>query len=412
VNINTSRLQKQIGELAGLSDNTGPGVTRVIFSDADMQARTVVKRLASNLDLRVREDGAGNLFMRWDGSEPEKRPVATGSHIDAIPHAGKFDGVVGVLGALEAVRCLQEDSYRPHRSIEVISFTSEEPTRFGIGCLGSRILSGSLSAPCASALKDDDGVTLGEWLQRRGFAENTLDSARLVNGVYDAFVELHIEQGPRLEAEELDIGIVDRIAGPSTTRVVLSGAGGHAGAVMMSRRNDALAAAGEILLAAERVAVESESPHTVATVGKLENFPNAVNSIPREVLLEIDLRGTDPGVWQCALETLTGEIDEISARRHVDCTVTRLNEDPPAVCDPKLVSQLRDLSASLGHSHKVLPSHAYHDSLFMAQLCPTGMIFVPSRDGISHTPEEYSTPEQIQKGVAMLAGILRVWSEK
>jgi len=411
VNINISRLQQRIDDLAGLSDNTGAGVTRVIFSDADMQARAVMKKLASNLDLLVREDAVGNLFMRWEGSEPDRKSVATGSHIDAIPHAGKFDGVVGVLGALEAVNSLQEDGYRPKRSIEVISFTSEEPTRFGIGCLGSRILSGSLSAPSASALKDDDGVTLGEWLQRRGFAENTLDSARLVNGVYDAFVELHIEQGPRLEAEDLDIGIVDRIAGPSTTRVVLKGAGGHAGAVMMSERNDTLAAAGEIILAAERVARESESPHTVATVGKLNNFPNAVNSIPREVLLEIDLRDTDPDSWRGALESLNGEIQEISSRRGVDCILHRINEDPPAICDPDLVMQISELSTALGYSHKIIPSHAYHDSLFMAQICPTTMIFIPSRDGISHTPEEYSTPEQIQKGVAMLAGILRARSE-
>lgn len=411
MNINISRLQQRIDDLAGLSDNTGAGVTRVIFSDADMQARAVMKKLASNLDLLVREDAVGNLFMRWEGSEPDRKSVATGSHIDAIPHAGKFDGVVGVLGALEAVNSLQEDGYRPKRSIEVISFTSEEPTRFGIGCLGSRILSGSLSAPSASALKDDDGVTLGEWLQRRGFAENTLDSARLVNGVYDAFVELHIEQGPRLEAEDLDIGIVDRIAGPSTTRVVLKGAGGHAGAVMMSERNDTLAAAGEIILAAERVARESESPHTVATVGKLNNFPNAVNSIPREVLLEIDLRDTDPDSWRGALESLNGEIQEISSRRGVDCILHRINEDPPAICDPDLVMQISELSTALGYSHKIIPSHAYHDSLFMAQICPTTMIFIPSRDGISHTPEEYSTPEQIQKGVAMLAGILRARSE-
>src|SRR4030095_9922617 len=216
--IDIVRLQAEIDELALISENPPPVVTRVLFSDADVRARAFVKTLCRDAGLNLREDAVGNVFARWEGADADLSSVATGSHIDAIPNAGKYDGVVGVLGAIEAMRTLRRRSFEPRRSIELIVFTAEEPTRFGIGCLGSRLLSGVLTSAKAATLCDREGRSL-EDLRTAAGCTGTLDSVPLREGCYSAFIELHIEQGAVLEREKLDIGIVEKIAAHSTFRL-------------------------------------------------------------------------------------------------------------------------------------------------------------------------------------------------
>jgi ureidoglycolate amidohydrolase len=277
--IDSALLQRRIDELSLITEAESPAVTRVLFSDADLRGRDYVAGLGRSAGLALRVDAVGNMFARWVGSAPDAPVVATGSHIDAIPNAGKFDGVVGVLGALTAIEALQEAGFKPMRSIEIVVFTAEEPTRFGIGCLGSRMLAGALPLDKARALRDPEGQSL-EDLRRRADLTEPLETVALPENFYSAFVELHIEQGPLLEKENIPIGIVQAIAGPSAYRVRIKGEGGHAGAVLMPGRHDASLAASELALAVEKAALASGSPDTVATTGKWEIFPNAINSVP------------------------------------------------------------------------------------------------------------------------------------
>jgi ureidoglycolate amidohydrolase len=401
--INLGRLQRQIDELALISEDSPPIVTRVLFSEADLKARAYAKNLCREAGLAVREDAVGNVFARWSGADPGLAPVATGSHIDAIPNAGRYDGVVGVLGAIEAIRALKETGFKPGRTIELIIFTAEEPTRFGIGCLGSRMLAGTISPEKAASLRDRQGSSLEELRAAAGLGGQELHRVRLPSGSYSAFIELHIEQGPLLEQANLPIGIVEKIAAPSTLRLELTGVGGHAGAVLMPERHDALLAGAEIALAVEQAALASGSPDTVATTGVFRIEPGAVNSVPCRAWLEIDLRDTRQLTRDAALARVESSIDAICRKRGVDFKLERLNVDAPARCDPHLVEEITEVCKELGLPAKKMVSRAYHDTLFMAQLCPATMIFIPCRGGVSHRPDEYSSPEQIAKGVETLA---------
>ena len=405
VSIDSARLQREIDDLALISENPPPVVTRVLFSEADLQARAFVRELCVECGLKLREDAVGNIFARWEAEEPDLPAVATGSHIDAIPNAGRYDGVVGVLGAIEAIRALQRSGFQPRRSIELIVFTAEEPTRFGIGCLGSRLLGGVLSPERAAALRDRDGNDLDYW-RAQGRCVGELSSVKLPRGSYAAFVELHIEQGPLLEAESIAIGVVERIAAPSALRIQLTGEGGHAGATLMPGRRDALLAGAEIALAVERAATTTGSPDTVATTGVFRIEPGAVNSVPYRAWLEVDVRDTQVPTRDAALQQIESSVREICARRKVELTLERLNVDPPAICDPRLVETVTAVCGELKLSVKRMISRAYHDSLFMAQVSPTTMIFIPSFKGYSHRPDEFSSPEQIEKGVLVLAEVL------
>ena len=403
--VNAARLQHEIDWLALITEAAPPVVTRVLFSEADLRGREFVKKLCREAGLVLREDAVGNIFARWEGADQHLPAVATGSHIDAIPNAGKYDGVVGVLGALEAIRALQSAGFQPQRSLELIVFTSEEPTRFGIGCLGSRLLGGVLSLERAAALRDRDGKDLEFW-RKQGGCTGSLDSVRLPKDCYAAFVELHIEQGPVLEAENLDIGVVEKIAAPSTLRVRLTGVGGHAGATLMPGRRDALLAGAEIALAVEQAATTTGSPDTVGTTGIFRIEPGAVNSVPCQAYLEIDLRDTLVKTRDAALQQIENAVKEICTRRKIEFTMERLNVDPPAICDAKIVETAIASAQKLNFSVKKMISRAYHDSLFMAQVCPTTMIFIPCFKGYSHRPDEFSSPEQIEKGVRVLAETL------
>jgi N-carbamoyl-L-amino-acid hydrolase len=316
-----------------------------------------------------------------------------------------YDGTVGVLGGLEAIRALQASGFKPRRSIELILFTSEEPTRFGIGCLGSRLLSGTLTPAQAAALQDQDEHTLDEVRAAAGFG-GELTSAVLAPGAYHAFVELHIEQGPLLERAGIPLGIVTHIAAPAAYRFLIEGLGGHAGALLMPDRRDALCAAAELILAIERNALATEAIDTVATVGTCAVYPGAVNSVPSRVLLDLDIRDTDPARREQVMEATRADLSEILQRRRVTVTETRVNADDPAACSPAIVSALNQACAALGYRSMHMVSRAYHDTLFMARIAPVAMLFIPCRSGVSHRPDEYAAPEDIARGTEVLAHTL------
>jgi ureidoglycolate amidohydrolase len=405
--IDIGRLGREIEELGLISENPPPVVTRALFSEADLEARAYVKELCRQAGLNLRVDAVGNVFARWEGSNAGASAIATGSHIDAIPNAGKYDGVVGVLGGLEAIRSLQRSGFQPARPIELIVFTAEEPTRFGIGCLGSRIMAGTLGAEKIASLRDADGYDLDFW-RRRAHVEGAIDSARLSPGAFAGFLELHIEQGTVLERQNVAIGIVEKIAAPSALRLRLTGVGGHAGAVLMPERRDALLAGAEIALAVEQAALNSGSPDTVGTTGVFRIEPGAINSVPCGALLEIDLRDTGVERRDAALAKIETAAAEICGRRGIQLQLERLNVDAPAICDPRLVQLAARICEDLKISSTKLISRAYHDTLFMARICPSAMIFIPCRGGASHRPDEYSAPEQIEQGVRVLAEMLWV----
>lgn len=405
IRIEAERLTAELDRLAGFSDAPAPAVTRVLWTGPDLRARAWLTGLFKEAGLTTRQDALGNLFARWEGTEAGAGAVGSGSHTDAIPESGRYDGTVGVLGALEAVRALKRAGFRPRRALEVLMFTSEEPTRFGLGCLGSRVLSGAVPPEAVAALRDGDGVSV-EDARRTAGCGGDLGGVPLPPGHYSAFVELHIEQGPLLEAEGLDIGVVTAIAAPAALRVHLEGEGGHAGAVLMPGRRDAGLAAAEVALAVEAAALGSGGADTVATTGVFRVHPGAVNSIPRRADLEIDVRDTDGARRDRVVAEVLRAAEDIGRRRRVAVHAETINADPPASSGPAVVGAVQEACAALGLSRRPMVSRAYHDSLFMARTAPAGMIFIPCRNGWSHRPDEYSSPEQIARGVAVLAHTL------
>jgi ureidoglycolate amidohydrolase len=410
VTIDQERLISEIEALAAISNAEPPAVTRVVFTPTDLRARAWMKSRCDDAGLVVRRDPIGNTFARWAGSDPDARVVGTGSHIDAIPNAGKYDGVVGVLGGLEAIRALQSTGFRPRHSIELLIFTAEEPTRFGIGCLGSRMLSGTLTPDAARQLTDNEGVGVEAARKNAGMA-GELEQVRLPASYYKAFVELHIEQGPILEREGKPLGVVERIAAPASLRVIIEGAGGHAGGVLMPDRRDALCAAAELILALEDAARSSGAIDTVATVGICDVFPGAVNSIPARVRLSVDIRDTNLERRDRVIRKLEEVCRATSAKRGVEIHSELLNADAPAESGPAILAAL--CKACEKHNFPFLPmtSRAYHDSLFISRIAPVAMLFIPCRNGYSHRPDEYASPEDIARGSLVLAEALAMLAE-
>ncbi len=405
LNVNQNRLSATLDKLSEFSDTPAPAVTRIVFSAVDLDARAYVKDLCTSAGLAVREDAVGNTFARWQGADSSLPAIGTGSHIDAIPHSGRYDGTVGVLGGLEAIQALQESGFKPQRSIELLLFTSEEPTRFGIGCLGSRLLCGSLDAGADQRLKDKDGATLNDVRTGAGF-RGKLETVALPANYYCAFVELHIEQGPLLERRQVPLGVVTAIAAPASLRITIEGEGGHAGAVLMPNRRDAFLGAAEIALQLEAAAKSTGFVDTVATVGMCDVFPGNVNSVPSRVTISVDARDIDLTRRDTMLAKLNAACDEVATRRRLLVTREVLNADAPAICNPTVVEALTQSSDEHGFPYDRMVSRAYHDSLFMSRIAPTAMLFVPSRNGVSHRPDEYSSPKDLSRGTLILASAL------
>lgn len=403
------RVVAELEQLAAFSCAAAAAVTRVVFTQEDTRAREWLKQLCRDAGLAVREDPVGNTFARWYGTNGQAGAVGTGSHIDAIPNSGRYDGTVGVLGGLEAIRLLQRSGFQPKRPIELILFTSEEPTRFGIGCLGSRLLSGSLDPAVADNLVDAEGQSLQDIRREAGF-HGPLQDVCLPSGHYSAFIELHIEQGPLLENSGTNLGIVTGIAAPASLGIQITGEGGHAGAVLMPQRRDAFLGASEIALAIEKAALSTGASDTVATAGACRVFPNAVNSIPSRVTLEVDIRDIDVDRRDSVVRSILDAAKRVQDERRLHIEITIVNADAPAHCSERVVAALEQAGDLTELSRTRMISRAYHDSLFMSRIAPTGMLFIPCRDGVSHRPDEYASPEHIANGVRALAEALRLLS--
>jgi N-carbamoyl-L-amino-acid hydrolase len=314
-----------------------------------------------------------------------------------------------VLGGLEAIRTLKRSGLRPRRSIELVLLTSEEPTRFGIGCVGSRLISGTLSPERADALhgaqRGSEDETLAQVRSAAGFT-GPLSSVRLPNGHYHAWVELHIEQGPLLEREGIPLGIVTAIAAPAGYRFTIEGIGGHAGALLMPDRRDALCAAAELILSIEKHALATGVIDTVATVGTCDVYPGAVNSVPSRVTLQVDVRDIDPVRREGVMQGVRRDVEAIGKLREVRVSETLVNADQPALSSPHIVAVLDEVCRSYGITPKHMVARAYHDSSFIAGIAPIAMIFIPCRGGVSHRPDEYAAPGDIALGARVLAATL------
>ena len=413
IQIDATRLIEELNTLATFTSvepsPDGTAVTRVVFTPDDLRARAWLKGLASAEGLAIREDAVGNTFFRWSGSDPSLPAVATGSHIDAIPHAGMYDGTVGVLGGLEAIRALKRAGVRPRRSIELVQLTSEEPTRFGIGCIGSRLLGAVIDPEKADALRGaqrgSEAETLAEVRAAAGFT-GPLAGVALGRDYYHAWVELHIEQGPLLEREHIPIGIVTAIAAPASYRFTIEGLGGHAGALLMPDRRDALCAAAELILSIEKHALATGVIDTVATVGTCDVYPGAVNSVPSRVTLQVDIRDIDPVRREGVMQAVRRDVEAIGKRREVRIAEALVNADQPAISSPNIVEVIDRICREYGVTPKHMVARAYHDSSFIAAIAPIAMIFIPCRGGVSHRPDEYAAPADIALGTRVLAATL------
>ena len=379
-----------------------PGNTRYIFTDADMQARDYLKSLIKDAGLELYEDGIGNTFGVLRGEDKSLAPVWTGSHFDTVICGGMYDGVVGSLGAIESLRLIKESGEKHLRDIVAVLFTSEESGRYGIGCLGSHFITGELGFEDTKRIKDDEGISLYDTMVSRGYG-NDFDKIAKKKGDIFAFLELHIEQGPVLEKLGIPIGIVTGITAPTYISVTIKGEQRHAGSTPMNARKDSMCAFAEIVLELESYAKSLGHPNFCATVGKVNVSPNASNVIAGEVKFTIDLRGIAPEPKDKMTEDIIKFFAYLEAKRGVKIEYHIDANDKPMFSDEKLVDLIEGVCVDKGLPYHKMNSGAYHDSLMMAKLCPMAMVFVPSRDGISHDPGEYTSLDEIMEGVDVLA---------
>jgi ureidoglycolate amidohydrolase len=396
-------LHAALQELAGF--NTTPelgGVTREVFTPTYMRALSFLRSRMESVGLQTRVDAMGNLIGLYRGREPGLARVLSGSHFDTTLNAGRYDGVVGVLGAIEALAMLRERGVQPRRSIEVIGFAGEEP-RFGLGCLGSRAMMGRLSRADLDRLRDREGTSLTDALRDAGLQPDALGGVRVNPEAVHAFVELHVEQGGILDGAGVGLGIVTAIAAAHDIRVTVRGTATHSGATPMRERHDALAGAIEALAEVEPAALASPSGTTVATVGVLQVLPGAVNVVPGEVRAVIDVRDSNLDARRQVVERVLATLAATCERRGLTWEAETVQENTPAQCSAAAVDAFREAATKLDIEHLEMTSGAYHDAVSFAPEVPIGMVFVPSEGGLSHCPEEYTAPADIDRGVAVLA---------
>lgn len=397
-------LQKCINDLAAFGAGER-GMDRLAFTDSDRQARQYVMELMREIGMTVREDAFGNVIGRLQGIDPNAAPVVTGSHIDTVPDGGKYDGVVGVAGALYAVKRLQERAPLTH-PIEVIVFMAEESSRFGFATMGSKVVAGQVNLTAWSKAKDKEGITLPEALASFGLDIANLRDAIRKPGEIKAFVELHIEQGPVLEATGKKIGVVTAIAAPTRMKITVEGMAAHSGTTPMEDRQDALVSAAMIVLAVQEIALDQSHHGTVGTVGNLKVHPGVMNVVPGLVEMWVDIRGVNhESIIEC-LQEVKDAISTIAESQQTPVAIDILVSDKPVQLHDEIRSVITEAAKTCGTSYQDIHSGAGHDAMNIAALAPTGMIFIPCRQGISHNPEEYAEPEDIQMGADVLAETL------
>ncbi|MFD1805411.1 Zn-dependent hydrolase [Pasteurella oralis] len=409
MSINLTRVQGIIKKLASISSVEGE-LTRLAFSPEDELAHNYLIELCQGYDLSIRRDEIGNLFIRKAGVEDHLPAVAFGSHIDTVVNAGTLDGPLGSVAGLEILLNACEQDIKTRYPLELIIFTCEESSRFNYATLGSKVMCGVVDKVGLSLLKDKQGKSLADALAEVGLNFELVDNARRQANEFKCFFELHIEQGPRLENENETIGIVTGIAAPIRCRVKIKGQADHSGATAMHYRHDALLGGAELALAIEQAAIVA-GHSTVATVGNLVAKPGVMNVVPGDCELLVDIRGIDVAAREAVFIALQQQLEQVSARRGLAIELQLISKDSPVILSDSIIELIRTTAEQLGYDYEIMPSGAGHDAMHMAKLCPTGMIFVPSREGISHNPLEFTTWEDIEAGICVLQQVVLTQAE-
>jgi beta-ureidopropionase / N-carbamoyl-L-amino-acid hydrolase len=394
--VSDARMAERIEALSQFGANPEGGVSRVAFSDADIDGREYIKELMREAGLEVRVDAAGNLIGRREGSDPGLPVIMFGSHIDSVPGGGNYDGDVGVIGAIEVAQVLEENDTTTRHPLEIVSFTDEEG-----GLVGSVAMAIGLEEHHLDEVSHS-GLTIREGIAKVGGDPGRLQDARREPGELAAFIELHIEQGAILDESATDIGVVEGIVGIHWWDVIVQGFANHAGTTPMNRRRDAMVSAAELALAINDIAT-SMPGRQVATVGRIRAEPGAPNVIPGRVVMSLEIRDLSTGKIMQVFEEV-----EAAAARVAEKQDTPIHFEPtgvasePAPTDERVRDIIASAAEDLGLSYKVMPSGAGHDAQDMTHIAPTGMIFVPSKGGISHSPKEYTSPEDMANGARVL----------
>ena len=398
--INKDRLLQRLAQLAQVGAIPGGGVCRLALTDEDKAGRDLVLSWMRELGLTITIDQIGNVVATRPGQEPGP-PVMTGSHIDTVATGGRYDGNLGVLAGLEIIAVLNENNIQTRYPLAVAFFTNEEGARFHPDMMGSWVFRGDFPVEEALAAVGIDGTTVGENLERIGYAGKVPCGSQPVK----AFVELHIEQGPVLELEGVQIGAVTGVQGMSWKEYTIKGVSNHAGTTPMHLRHDAGYGASAIALAARHLALDMGG-NQVATVGSIQLTPGLVNVIAKEARLTVDLRNTDETCLQQAEAKMSANIDAIAKAEGLEITSRSLARFEPVVFDSAMINLVTETAQALGLSVKSMPSGAGHDAGLMAPMAPTAMIFVPSVNGISHNVKEYTAPDDLENGANVLLQVL------
>ncbi|MGA7671886.1 MAG: Zn-dependent hydrolase [Nitrolancea sp.] len=396
IDVDPSRIEANLRAFARIGYSRDGGMNRLAFSRNDLRARQYLLHLLQTLGASARIDGFGNVFGRVDGSEPSLPPLLVGSHLDAVPAGGRFDGSVGVAAALEVLSVLREHRITPRHPIELVSFACEESSRFGRGTLGSGIVAGAFDPNEVLNLTDAHGTRLERVLERAGLDPNELAEARRASGDYLAYLEMHIEQGRVLEEVGKVVGVVEGIAAPTRFRVHVQGQADHSGATPMTLRRDALTGAAEIILAVERHA--RAAGNVVGTVGVATVEPGAMNVVPGRVTLAVDVRSIDASAKAAVVRQIRDDIEATARARNLKIDVELLTDEEPVRLDRHVIETLDRMCALRETPSLHIMSGAGHDAMHIARLCPAGMILVPSRNGISHHRDEWTEIEHVVAG--------------
>lgn len=406
MNISIDRLMNEIERYGSYGIDPRGGITRPSFCQSDFEVRDLFIKDLMELGLEVTVDGAANIWGRLKGSGRKERSLVVGSHLDTVPNGGKYDGALGVLTALELIRVIKETNLRTDHDIEIVSFTAEEPNDFNVSTMGSRSLTGKLTPETLKDIKDSKGVFLADAFERAGGGLALFQEMWKKSKEKKAFIELHIEQGRRLEEKDLSVAVVDKIVGIYRDLVTVQGQANHSGTTMMPHRMDALATASELILTLEKICKEHPAD-TVGTVGKLEVFPNAANIIPSKVEFVLEIRGETEEQVDEILEQIDQHWENIRQVRGLEIERINILNQKPAYLDYDIVDIIQSAAHKRDYKYQKLSSMAGHDSSHMVDIAKTAMVFVKSIDGKSHCPEEFSTVKDIEvAGNLMLETLL------
>ncbi|WP_047154828.1 Zn-dependent hydrolase [Aneurinibacillus tyrosinisolvens] len=397
--INQDRLWNRLMELGSIGKQASGGITRLSFSEEERAAKRKVASYMEEAGLTVYEDAVGNLIGRREGRNQDAPVVLVGSHVDSVYNGGNFDGPLGVLSGIEILHTMNEQEIVTEHPIEVVAFTDEEGARFSFGMIGSRGIAGTLVRDQLQN-KDQQGITIAEAMSEAGYDPSAIGQAARPKGTVKAYVELHIEQGKILEKRNASVGVVTGIAGPLWLKFVIKGEAGHAGTTPMNDRNDALVAAAGIIQLIEEEAAKTGS--TVGTVGQLQLYPGGINIIPGKVEFTLDLRDIDEAVRDKVEQRIVTGAERLCEQRSVRLKTEVLQRVAPAPCSSVIQEKAKEACVKLGLEPISLPSGAGHDGMQLTELCPMGMLFIRSKDGISHNPAEWSSKEDCADGANVL----------